>query len=106
MFAKILKGGYGSGRHSGGHMMQGVGGYRDPDHRGLSSELAHEDAENARSKAQMPSKLYHKVPFAQKDKAKAEGMKFDGDKKLWYHTNTVHSVGSSFPRHHLLSIER
>lgn len=103
MFARILKGGYGSGRHSGGgHMQQGVGGYRDPDHRGLSQELAHE----TNAKTTEPSKLYHKVPFAQKDKAKAEGMKFDGDKKLWYHTNTVHSVGSSFPRHHLLSIER
>lgn len=43
-------------------------------------------------------KIYHNVPFKQKDQAKAEGMRFDGEKKKWYHTNGEKSKKSAFPK--------
>lgn len=43
-------------------------------------------------------KIYHNVPFKQKDQAKAEGMRFDGGKKKWYHTSTENSKKSAFPK--------
>lgn len=43
-------------------------------------------------------KIYHNVPFKQKDQAKAEGMRFDGEKKKWYHTNGEKSKKSVFPK--------
>lgn len=44
-------------------------------------------------------KLYHSVKFDQKDTAKAEGMRWDADKKMWYHTDKEKSKSSKFPRH-------
>jgi hypothetical protein len=43
-------------------------------------------------------KIYHNVPFKQKEEAKAEGMKFDGTKKKWYHTNPESSKNSKFSK--------
>jgi hypothetical protein len=43
-------------------------------------------------------KIYHNVPFKQKDQAKAEGMRFDGEKKKWYHTSDQNSKKSAFPK--------
>lgn len=43
-------------------------------------------------------KIYHKVPFAKKDDAKAEGMKWDPEKKMWYHTSKYVSASSKFPK--------
>ena len=40
-----------------------------------------------------------KVKFADKDKAKAEGMKWHADKKVWYHTSEEKAKKSSFERH-------
>lgn len=41
-------------------------------------------------------KIYHKVAFKDKDAAKAEGMRYDGDKKKWYHTSAHKSNASKF----------
>lgn len=49
-------------------------------------------------KAPPLAKIYHNVPFKQKEEAKAEGMKFDGDKKKWYHTNPESSKKSKFSK--------
>ena len=49
-------------------------------------------------KAPPLAKIYHNVPFKQKEEAKAEGMKFDGDKKKWYHTNPESSKNSKFSK--------
>lgn len=43
-----------------------------------------------------PSKIYHKVPFAQKDDAKKEGMKWDSGAKKWYHSSAAASSSSKF----------
>jgi len=67
--------------------------------RSYSSKLADERADLSKPKVQAPvKKIYHNVPFADKDKAKSEGMRFDGDKKKWYHTSTEASNKSSFPK--------
>jgi hypothetical protein len=41
-------------------------------------------------------KIFHKVPFAKKDDAKAEGMRWDSASKKWYHTDTNKSKSSAF----------
>lgn len=41
-------------------------------------------------------RLYHVVPFAKKDEAKAEGMRWDPDVKRWYHTDPTKSAASKF----------
>lgn len=65
--------------------------------RSYSSKLSAE--RNDLRKPSAPStKIYHNVPFADKDKAKAEGMRFDGDKKKWYHTSQEASNKSSFSK--------
>lgn len=40
-----------------------------------------------------------KVKYADKDKAKSEGMKWHKDKKVWYHTSEEKAKSSSFQRH-------
>lgn len=75
-------------------------------HAELEHELRHEVAPRRSSygarRSSAPStpqtKIYHKVPFAQKDDAKAEGMRFDGDKKKWYHTDANKSSQSKFQK--------
>lgn len=42
------------------------------------------------------SKIYHKVPFAQKDDAKKEGMRWDSGAKKWYHSSAAASSSSKF----------
>lgn len=42
------------------------------------------------------NKIFHKVPFAKKDEAKAEGMRFDGTAKKWYHSDASKSKTSKF----------
>lgn len=49
-------------------------------------------------KKSTPKKIYHDVKFSDKDKAKAEGMRFDGETKKWYHTDSEKSSKSSFPK--------
>ena len=44
------------------------------------------------------SKMYHKVPFAHKDAAKKEGMRWDPDVKKWYHTSHSASSASKFQK--------
>ena len=94
---------------SGPHMMTGVGGYRYHDHRGLSQELAHEDAEitateyanNRYAKMRVvpeAGRIYHVVPFAQKEQAKAEGMRWDAGAKKWYHTSASKSEFSAWSK--------
>jgi len=41
---------------------------------------------------------YHDVSFQKKDAAKHEGMAFDWDKKLWYHSDEHKSKASAFKR--------
>jgi hypothetical protein len=43
-------------------------------------------------------KIYHKVPFNQKDAAKSEGMRWDPDAKKWYHMDAGRSAKSQFPK--------
>jgi len=45
-----------------------------------------------------PNKMFHVVSFADKDKAKSEGMKWDAIAKKWYHTDTEKSNKSGFKR--------
>jgi hypothetical protein len=70
--------------------------------RELEHELGHEDrAERQRKSFRSytnQQKHYHNVPFAKKDDAKKEGMRFDGDKKKWYHTDASKSKSSAFPK--------
>lgn len=47
-------------------------------------------------KSSTGSKIYHNVPFAKKDDAKKEGMKWDTDRKKWYHTDHTASANSKF----------
>jgi hypothetical protein len=76
-------------------------------HRGkgrhYDSAMGREDREVAAERSRKPNhtsaKYYHEVPFADKSHAKAEGMKFDGDKKKWYHTSQYDSSKSKFKRH-------
>jgi hypothetical protein len=42
------------------------------------------DNGTARSATTGPERTYFRVPFAEKDQAKALGMRFDGAKKQWY----------------------
>lgn len=63
--------------------------------RSYASKLS---AERADLRKPAPAKIYHNVPFADKDKAKAEGMMFDGGKKKWYHTDPNKSSKSSFSK--------
>lgn len=44
------------------------------------------------------AKIYHKVPFAQRDAAKAEGMRWDSGAKKWYHTSSTKSSQSKFEK--------
>lgn len=45
---------------------------------------------------QPTKKYYHRVSFAQKDQAKAEGLRWDPEKKMWYHTSELNSRKSKF----------
>ena len=47
-------------------------------------------------------KIFHKVPFAKKDDAKAEGMRWDSASKKWYHTDTNKSKSSAFMKESVL----
>lgn len=47
------------------------------------------------------NKIYHSVPYAKKDEAKKEGMRFDGEKKKWYHTDSEKSKKSAFAVHQI-----
>lgn len=44
------------------------------------------------------SKVYFNVPFANKDAAKAEGMKFDPQRKQWFHTDNNKAAKSKFQK--------
>ena len=44
------------------------------------------------------AKIYHKVPFTQRDAAKAEGMKWDSGAKKWYHSSSTKSNQSKFEK--------
>jgi hypothetical protein len=43
-------------------------------------------------------KFYHEVPFSQKDDAKKEGMRWDPEKKKWYHSGPYTSASSKFKK--------
>jgi hypothetical protein len=40
-------------------------------------------------------RFYFKVPFLQKDRAKAMGMRFDGIRKLWFAPNQALAVDAA-----------
>lgn len=42
-----------------------------------------------------PERVYFKVPFLQKDRAKAIGMRFDGVRKLWFAPNPTSAVDAA-----------
>lgn len=50
------------------------------------------------SSSSSSDKHYHKVPFAQKDDAKKEGMRWDSGAKKWYHSTASASKASKFQR--------
>jgi molybdopterin converting factor small subunit len=66
---------------------RGIGGARGrEDDEGWERTAKEDEAWNKKHARQPSEKIYHKVPFKQKDEAKAEGMRFDGDAKKWYHS--------------------
>jgi hypothetical protein len=80
---------------------RGIGGARGREDDEGWERTAKEDEEwNRKQKhtTQPSEKIYHKVPFKQKDEAKAEGMRFDGDKKKWYHSSAEKSNNSKFQK--------
>ena len=68
----------------------------------LEHELRHEVEPRRPSYTPRPStpqaKIYHKVPYAQKEDAKKEGMRWDPDKKKWYHSDHAKSSASKFQK--------
>ena len=46
------------------------------------------------------TKHYHEVPYAKKEDAKREGMKWHAEKKKWYHTDAAKSATSKFKKLH------
>lgn len=44
------------------------------------------------------TKYYHEVPYAKKEDAKREGMKWHAEKKKWYHTDAGKSATSKFKK--------
>ena len=70
--------------------------------RGQSGASQSLDQTIARSKAssagRASGKLYHKVPFHQKDDAKKEGMRWDSDARKWYHSSPAASSSSKFQK--------
>jgi hypothetical protein len=59
------------------------------------TEIAQAFARSAQSEPAAPAqadRLYFKVPFLQKDRAKAMGMRFDGIRKLWFAPNQALAV--------------
>lgn len=52
----------------------------------------------AKKAPKIDGRHYHKVPFHQKDDAKKEGMRFDSEHKMWYHTSTEKSKASKFSK--------
>lgn len=50
----------------------------------------------ASTKGREEGKMYHKVPFHQRDDAKKEGMRWDSNAKKWYHTSAAASSSSKF----------
>ncbi len=62
------------------------------------TEIAKVFARSAQSEPAAPvqaDRLYFKVPFLQKDRAKAMGMRFDGIRKLWFAPNQVLAVDAA-----------
>lgn len=49
-----------------------------------------------RHAAPVGGKFWHNVKFADKNAAKAEGMRFDPTRKMWYHTDAKKSRMSAF----------
>lgn len=74
---------------------------RDFKYKEMDYELRNEPKESPRKRFSSASttKTYHKVPFTKKDDAKKEGMRWDSDKKKWYHTDPHKSKSSQFPLH-------
>jgi len=57
-----------------------------------SAEIAEAFSLSVSDSAEAPleaERYYFKVPFLQKDRAKATGMRFDGIRKLWFAPNAV-----------------
>lgn len=75
--------------------------YKDS-HGVVHDDEGHSSADDYYSKKRQnrPSapRHYHQVPFAKKDEAKKEGMRFDGQKKKWYHTDSNKSKSSAFKK--------
>lgn len=78
--------------------------YYGYDSHGYSLRPGHDEGEPVRSSrhasqsAPPAAKIYHKVPFAQREAAKAEGMRWDSAAKKWYHTSSTKSNQSKFEK--------
>lgn len=80
--------------------------YYGYDSHGYSLRPGHDEGEPVRDRRYGSSysgpsdsaKIYHKVPFAQRDAAKAEGMRWDSTAKKWYHTSSTKSNQSKFEK--------
>jgi hypothetical protein len=62
------------------------------------TEIAQAFARSAQCEPAAPAqadRLYFKVPFLQKDRAKAMGMRFDGIRKLWFAPNQALAVDAA-----------
>ena len=63
-----------------------------------SAEIAEAFSLSVQGSADAPvetERYYFKVPFLQKDRAKAMGMRFDGIRKLWFAPNSVLAVDAA-----------
>ena len=92
-----------SPEHSSGRHYTDARGVRHDD-EGYSSDGngPADRRERAMHSAAKPAatKHYHEVPYAKKEDAKREGMKWHAEKKKWYHTDAAKSATSKFKKLH------
>lgn len=82
------------GRHAAKSMAYSRWNKSHPDYGKTSAQTK----ASSSSSTSNPSRTYHKVPFAKKDDAKKEGMRWDPDVKKWYHSSSASSAASKFQK--------
>jgi hypothetical protein len=68
-------------------------------HRGVVRRVSSAYRAPFKKKSIASQKHYHIVPFAEKETAKSEGMRWDPNVKKWYHTDSQKSAKSAFKKH-------
>lgn len=70
----------------------------NPQHPEFYGKKRSTSSPSSSSSSSSSDKHYHKVPFAQKDDAKKEGMRWDSGAKKWYHSSASASKASKFQK--------